>query len=517
MDHLRAIFTALSRSAEVIQITKKEIEVQGSSVASTIRHSFNQLQLILDKRKEELLQETAKKVEEKICKLSVQEENLSLAITEVQGIVDYTERFISQSSDNKVMYLHTQIGERIERGMDEHGKSERNSELVEEANIGLEFRCEEALQQICRTKANIVELVIDPAQCTVRGEGAHIAQVNRREELVLSTKLTNSELTRCRAMVVGELKSLYDGSVVKCEVDQSGPGKYCIRYTPTVRGRHELAISIDDQQIANSPFSVSVSISPTLLGEPVKLWTEISSPAGITVNSVNEILVCTNSGILMKLEEKGKLKKLLDNPLYQWQDLATDAEDNIYCVSLSANILRYDKQTNTHQIKEIKQAMSGPGHYGVAVAGEEVMVSEFSNKGTVVVYDRNLEFMRRIQLEDIKLYVGIALDQQNYLYIADYIESAIRVFSHNGELLRSFDGGKRLNNLNGLCVCGSYVYVTNYGNDDVVIFTTSGDYVTSFGQSGDREGDFQGPISICVSKDYFVFVSDHRNNRIQCF
>ncbi len=153
MDHLRAIFTALSRSAEVIQITKKEIEVQGSSVASTIRHSFNQLQLILDKRKEELLQETAKKVEEKICKLSVQEENLSLAITEVQGIVDYTERFISQSSDNKVMYLHTQIGERIERGMDEHGKSERNSETVEEADVGFEMVRVETLQKLCQDNA----------------------------------------------------------------------------------------------------------------------------------------------------------------------------------------------------------------------------------------------------------------------------------------------------------------------------------------------------------------------------
>ena len=62
-------------------------------------------------------------------------------------------------------------------------------------------------------------------------------------------------------------------SVVKCTVDQSGPGEYNIKYTPTVRGRHKLTVLVDGQQVEDSSFSVSVSISPTQLGKPLEVWT----------------------------------------------------------------------------------------------------------------------------------------------------------------------------------------------------------------------------------------------------
>ena len=63
--------------------------------------------------------------------------------------------------------------------------------------------------------------------------------------------------------------------VVKCEVDQSKPGENRIEYTPTVHGRHELTVSVCGQQVAGSPFPVSVSISPAQLDEPVKVWRDI--------------------------------------------------------------------------------------------------------------------------------------------------------------------------------------------------------------------------------------------------
>ncbi len=77
---------------------------------------------------------------------------------------------------------------------------------------------------------------------------------------------------------------------MKCNVDQSGPGEYRIQYTPTVRGRHELTVSIDGQQVAGSPFPVFVSISPTQLGKPVKVWNDINLASGITLNSSNGVI-----------------------------------------------------------------------------------------------------------------------------------------------------------------------------------------------------------------------------------
>ena len=41
--------------------------------------------------------------------------------------------------------------------------------------------------------------------------------------------------------------------------------------------------------------------------------------------------------------------------------------------------------------------------------------------------------------------------------------------------------------------------------------------MTSFGQWGSNEGDFNLPYGVCVDKDGFVYVCDYANNRVQVF
>ena len=45
----------------------------------------------------------------KVDKLSAQEEKLSLANTEVQGIIDCTEQLLQLSSDSEVMSMHDEL------------------------------------------------------------------------------------------------------------------------------------------------------------------------------------------------------------------------------------------------------------------------------------------------------------------------------------------------------------------------------------------------------------------------
>ena len=230
------------------------------------------------------------------------------------------------------------------------------------------------LQAYClQTKANITQLAVDPAKCTVRGEGRETAEeVGKTTEVTLTTKLTNNKTTRRSVAVVSELKSLWDGSVVKCTVDQSGPGEYNIKYTPTVRGRHKLTVSVDGQQVEGSPFSVTVSISPTQLGKPVKVWTGISMPQGVTVNSEGEVFVCELMGDIIKLDKEGKKHVTVNystTTLSSLSDVATDKEDNIYCTDWNTNkVLRCDKNGRNVRVYEVHQ-MENEGHCEVAVVG----------------------------------------------------------------------------------------------------------------------------------------------------
>ena len=274
-----------SHAVKEIQTIKNKVEAQGNSVANTIQTSFKELCDILDKREKELLSDCGRVVREKVEKLSLQEKNFSLASAEVHSIVDYTEQCVRHCTDNEVMSMHAEIRNRIEREKDECSKSGTSLEPVEEWFIEVEMRCTEVLQQLCRTQANIIELPIDPAKFTVTMEVDNIPEVNKLCGATLSVRLINNQLTNRNCDITSQIKSLYNGVITDCKVSSAGSGKYSMKYMPTIRGRHELTVSVDGHKVAGSPFPVLVSIHPTKLGKPVNVWKNLYLPVGITVNS----------------------------------------------------------------------------------------------------------------------------------------------------------------------------------------------------------------------------------------
>ena len=480
---LKEVAANLSSAIENIQTTKQEVEAKEDLVASTIHTSFDELHQILDEEENKLFLKALRKMQE-----------------------------------NEAMSMHAEMRSSMQGEEDEHSKSGK-IELAEEADMGVEVRCAEALRQLCQTNANITQLDLDPAQCTVRGEGVETAEVHQTAEVTLTTKLINS-----KTEVVGQLKSLYDESVVKCDVDKSGPGEYLIQYTPTVRGRHELTVSVDGLQVAGSPFPVFVSIPPTQLGKPVKVWGGIKHASGITTNSVGDVIVTEYYRDIVKLESKGKtsvLVKYSDSKLTYLESVSTDDEDNIYCTDYDSNkVMKCNKNGGNVQVHEVKQ-VKGPGHCGVAVVGDEVMLCEGGNEGTIMVYDRELEYVRRVEHSGLGRFRGVSADNHGNLYVTDYTNNCIQVFSSDGVFIRSFgrdnNGVKRLDYPYYVCVSGHYVYVTNRDGHYMSVFTTAGDYVTSFGQRGSGEGEFKLPCGVCTDKDGFVYVAEYSNNRVQCF
>ncbi len=61
------------------------------------------------------------------------------------------------------------------------------------------------------------------------------------------------------------------------------------------------------------------------------------------------------------------------------------------------------------------------------------------------------------------------------------------------------------------------IYVVDSGNDRVAIFDKSGKYLSGFGGSGKRPGQFDGPVGIAIDDNERLFVADKGNNRIQIF
>ena len=81
-------------------------------------------------------------------------------------------------------------------------------------------------------------------------------------ELSLTVKplMTNQKPTKRGYNAECHLKSLVTGSAIKCEVDLIERNN---RFMPTVRGRHQLIVTLDGVQVTSSPpLPVFVSIHP---------------------------------------------------------------------------------------------------------------------------------------------------------------------------------------------------------------------------------------------------------------
>ena len=69
----------------------------------------------------------------------------------------------------------------------------------------------------------------------------------------------------------------------------------------------------------------------------------------------------------------------------------------------------------------------------------------------------------------------------------------------------------------GIAINHDEVYVAEYGGDRIHKFTTSGSFLSTFGEHGDEIGCFSNPHDVKISPNGKIFVADTDNCRIQVF
>ena len=506
------------KTEEKISLTINAIESQKQASINNLHTSFKELHNILERREQELVEDATTIAQQKLQKLSQQEKTLSLASAELQNVVDYTERCASLSTDNELVSMDTEIRKTIQQKIQEHSKSGRSLEPVEEADMAVEVTCAEALQQLCLKQANITPAV-DPAKCTV--DLTAPAEVGKPYVGTVTTRLSNGKPNNRKCKVTCHIKSLCKGVTTDCDIHNDGPGKYSIQYTATVRGRHELTMSINGHCSAGSPFPVYVSIHPTQLGKPVKIWTGITKPYGITANFKGEIFValqCGTTNIVKYDAEEKRVDLVKKSGLVHPRCIACDEEDNIYCVDEGSNkILTCDGNGDYLKIHEVELEKNVRGRSALAITDQKLFLAESGLFGIIKVYNKQLQHLSTIKYSDMNV-KDISVDIHQNLYVSDINNSCVHVFTKDGVHLRSIGHDKEeLKKPWGLCVHSQYVYVTDVNSHCVFVFTTDGEYVTSFGQPGQKEGDFNCPGYVHVDSNGFICVSDYHNHRVQCF
>ena len=61
------------------------------------------------------------------------------------------------------------------------------------------------------------------------------------------------------------------------------------------------------------------------------------------------------------------------------------------------------------------------------------------------------------------------------------------------------------------------IYIADWRNDRIQKFDSSGNFISSLGTTGDKEGEFNRPTDIAVDKEGLQYVADWDNDRVQIF
>ena len=209
--------------------------------------------------------------QEKKDALAAQRKGLQVAQAEIQSLVEFVEQNVENTSDQDLIGIHTQLQTKVEE------EEKRHQQLSLEPATTADIRCNPPSPDAIPRELGTVFRAATPTIMASSRKSYSLGETGSATVFVPSGELAKIDST---------LTSLVEpATLVQGKVVGRGVGMYDITFTPRVRGRHDLTVTVNGKEIAGSPFRVFVKIHPTQLGQPMRTITGLNHPWGIAINS----------------------------------------------------------------------------------------------------------------------------------------------------------------------------------------------------------------------------------------
>ena len=470
--------------------------------------------------REQLIQQLRQENEEKEREVRETERKYRDELQQIEEEKQRLSRRVGLMSDQMQQTLDIRSQVENELRDEIHELRESNTRLLQDKEI-LIHQLQQSQQFISYT-------------CHISGPGLQSATFNHPTYVIV--ELTDSSNRPCSVLqkVTAELELISKATstspsrkpqAVHAAVITTSPSRYEVSYTATCRGQHKLHVRLNDIEINGSPFTMTVYPDPTQLAYPVRVVTDLNCPYGIAFNSHGEMIVSEYGDHKIDIFDIGGQRirtfgscgdspEQMTFPAY----IAIDDMDNIY-VSSEHKLQKFTssgeliKCVGTGQRGHKKGKFDDPR--GVTLYNNQVYICD-RDSHRIQVFDLDLNFMRYIGSHgkgrgEFDRPLDVKFHSCGYMYVAEFGNERVQVLDRSGHFIRMFgeEGIGKLRVPSALHIVDKYVYVSDHIGHCIVVYETSGQFVTSFGVHGHKEGEFNNPYAItsCANGLYIYAIS----------
>lgn len=524
--------TRINGAVEQVDICFRAVSNQRIELEANIHDSIQELRNALDAREDELLRELNQITDDKLKDLQNQKSSLETTVAQLNSCLGFVRESLQTSSKGEVLKMKTAI---VNQAIELSTMLQPTAlKPCTDANVTLAMPCDAS--SMCRNYGSVHALA-DPLRCHVSGDGLEEAKVGKLSTVFLETAGIKSESDHNQfAMSVDcKLISEITRDEVKGKLERVGGNRYKVSYHPTIKGKHQLQIKLQNELISGSSFPIMVkaaNVSSKVALTPVVVHSGLKKPYGLAMTRENNVIVSEQDNHCVSiLTPSGKLVRTFGtrgcgNGCFEFPcGVAVDAKNNILVIdSINQRIQKFT--SDGIFVASVGTKGGGdlqfkyPTDIAFNTSNDRFYVVDDNHR--VQVLDSDLKFLDTFGRYgngngQFNTPWSIACDTSGRVYVADVNTQRIQVFASDGRFLRKFNRRKSRGEVALAIDSNNYVYISESDGHQVSVFSSEGLLVSSFGSKGKELGELTFPLGLAVDTSGVVYVCDSGNERIQMY
>ncbi|XP_027509370.1 tripartite motif-containing protein 45 [Corapipo altera] len=262
-DALRKLLKNTQQHMDTLEDVLSQIDKMGSAVRSRAEAVATEICLFasgyvraIEEHRDRLLKQLEDLKVQKENLLHLQKAQLQQLLLDMRTGVEFTEHLLMSGSDLEILITKGVVSSRL---MKLNSVAYSTHPNVDDR---IQFSAQERAGQCCgyAVFGAVLNKVVDPARCTLHGEGLHSAHQNQRTGFTLLCKDTTGEQMGQGggAVQVTITHKEKRDCAVKPTVCDNGDGTYYISYSPEEPGLYAVCVCVKGQHVQGSPFTLMV-------------------------------------------------------------------------------------------------------------------------------------------------------------------------------------------------------------------------------------------------------------------